>query len=95
VVDIGGLEEKRMFGGVGFLLAGNMACGVNRRDLIVRVGPEGYERALAERDTKEFDMTGRPMKGWIVVQAGGYESDEHLRAWIQRGVEFTGSLPPK
>lgn len=95
MVDIPGMEEKRMFGGVGFLLAGNMACGVNQRDLIVRVGPEGYERALAERHTGEFEMTGRPMRGWIVVRPPGYESDEDLSAWIQRGVECARNLPPK
>jgi TfoX/Sxy family transcriptional regulator of competence genes len=89
------LEEKKMFGGVGFLVAGNMACGVNKRDLIVRVGPEAYEQALGEEHTKEFDMTGRPMRGWVVIESAGYESDDDLQAWIQRGVEFARSLPAK
>jgi TfoX/Sxy family transcriptional regulator of competence genes len=89
------LEEKKMFGGVGFLVAGNMACGVNQEDLIVRVGPEAYYQALQEAYTKEFDMTGRPMRGWVVVQPDGYEADEDLQAWIQRGLEFASSLPVK
>jgi hypothetical protein len=95
LADIPRLEEKTMFGGVGFLLGGNMACGVNQSDLIVRVGPEGYDQALSEPHTKEFDMTGRPMRGWIVVQPAGYESDEDLESWIMRGVGFARSLPPK
>jgi TfoX/Sxy family transcriptional regulator of competence genes len=89
------LEEKKMFGGVGFLVAGNMACGVNQEDLIVRVGPEAYDEALRQSYTKEFDMTGRPMRGWVVVQPDGYEADADLQAWIQRGLDFARDLPPK
>ncbi len=90
-----GCVEKKMFGGVGFMLHGNMACGVNGSDLIVRVGPEGYEAVLAEPHTKPFDMTGRPMKGWVVVEARGAETDGDLHGWVQRGVEFALSLPAK
>lgn len=89
------IDEKKMFGGIGFLLNGNMACGVNKDDLIVRVGPEAYETALAEPHTKEFDMTGRPMKGWVVVRPAGYETDEALKGWVQRGVDFALTLLPK
>ena len=89
------IDEKKMFGGIGFLLNGNMACGVNKDDLIVRVGPEAYEAALAEPHTKVFDMTGRPMKGWVVVRPAGYESDEGLKGWVQRGVDFALTLPAK
>ena len=95
LVDVPALEEKKMFGGVGFMVAGNMACGVNQEDLIVRVGPEAYDDALQEPHTEEFDMTGRPMRGWVVVRPQGYESDKDLRAWIQRGLEFARDLPPK
>ena len=84
-----------MFGGVGFMLQGNMACGVNGADLIVRVGPERYESALAEPHTKLFDMTGRPMKGWVVVIPEGYEANGDLKAWVQRGVAYAMSLPAK
>lgn len=89
------IDEKKMFGGIGFLLNGNMACGVNKDDLIVRVGPDAYETALAEPYTKDFDMTGRPMKGWVVVRPAGYATDEMLKGWVQRGVDFALSLPPK
>ena len=90
-----GYVEKKMFGGVGFMLQGNMACGVNGVNLIVRVGPELYESALAEPHTKLFDMTGRPMKGWVVVMAKAYEANADLKAWVQRGVVYAMSLPPK
>ena len=65
--DLPGLVEKKMFGGIGFLVHGNMACGVNGDELIVRVGPEGYQEALARPHARPFDMTGRPMKGWVWV----------------------------
>ena len=90
-----GYVEKKMFGGVGFMLQGNMACGVNGVDLIVRVGPELYESALAEPHTKVFDMTGRPMKGWVVVLSKGYETNGELKAWVQQGIEYAVSLPAK
>ena len=93
--ELPGLVEKKMFGGVGFMVQGNMACGVNKDDLIVRVGPEQYEEALARAHTRPFDMTGRPMKGWVMVSADGYESDDALKSWVQQGVQFALTLPPK
>ena len=90
-----GLVEKKMFGGIGFMVRGNMACGVHKDALIVRVGPEGYEEALAKPHTKPFDITGRPMKGWVMVTPDGYESDEALEDWVQRGLDFALSLPAK
>jgi hypothetical protein len=90
-----GLVEKKMFGGVGYLLMGNMACGVNKDDLIIRVGRERYEDALSEPHTRHFDMTGRPMKGWIVVTPEGYDSDEELARWVEEGAAFALSLPSK
>jgi TfoX/Sxy family transcriptional regulator of competence genes len=90
-----GLIEKKMFGGVGFMIQGNMACGVNKEDLIVRVGPDGYEQALNQAHTRVFDMTGRPMKGWITVSAEGYEDQRELTEWVNKGVDFARSLPPK
>jgi TfoX/Sxy family transcriptional regulator of competence genes len=95
MADLPGLQEKKMFGGVGFLLNGNMACGVNKDDLIVRVGPEAYESALSEAYTSVFDMTGRPMTGWVVVTPKGYETEEALRGWVQRGVDCALRLPHK
>jgi hypothetical protein len=92
---IPGYVEKKMFGGIGFMLRGNMACGVNGQDLIVRVGPERYERALSHAHTHEFDLTGRAMKGWVTVLPAGYESDDDLEDWIQQGIDFALSLPAK
>jgi TfoX/Sxy family transcriptional regulator of competence genes len=89
------LIEKKMFGGVGFLLRGNMACGVNQDRLIVRVGPERYEEALAYPQAAPFDMTGRPMKGWVFVHPEGTQSNDELRAWVQQGIDFALTLPPK
>jgi hypothetical protein len=89
------LVAKKMFGGVGYMIRGNMACGVNKDALIVRVGPEQYEEALDKPHTKPFDITGRAMRGWVMVAAGGTESDEALADWIQQGVGFALSLPPK
>jgi hypothetical protein len=89
------LESKRMFGGVGFMIGGNMACGVHDDRLIVRVGPDAYESALSRPDTAVFDLTGRPMKGWITVGPDGYSSDADLAAWVQRGLDFALTLPPK
>jgi TfoX/Sxy family transcriptional regulator of competence genes len=89
------LVEKKMFGGIGFMLQGNMACGVLKDELIVRVGPERYEEALTKPHTRPFDFSGRPMRGWVMVASDGYESDEALQGWVQQGVDFALSLPPK
>lgn len=90
-----GLFEKAMFGGVGFILHGNMAVGAYGQDLIVRVGPTQAADALAQPDVRVFDITGRPMKGWIMVGPAGYASDDALAAWIAQGITFAQSLPPK
>lgn len=90
-----GLDEKKMFGGIGFLLHGNMACGVHGEDLIVRVGPEKFAEALAQPGARPFDMTGRPMAGWVMVSAPGFETDEDLKKWIEQGVAYSHSLPKK
>lgn len=90
-----GFNEKKMFGGICFLLYGNMACGIISDDIIVRVGKEKYDDLLQLPHVKKFDITGRPMKGWVMVSYEGYESDEDLSEWIERGVDFALSLPPK
>jgi hypothetical protein len=89
------VEGKKMFGGVGYMLAGNMACGVLEDMLIVRVGPEAYEQDLAHAHTLPFDTTGRPMRGWVMVTPEGYAEDEDLAEWVAKGVGFAQSLPPK
>lgn len=86
---------KKMFGGVGYLLNGNMACGVNQDNLIVRVGPDEYVNALEEPHTRHFDMTGKPMRGWVVVLPEGCASDGSLKDWVKRGLDYAASLPPK
>ena len=87
--------EKKMFGGVGFLLNGNMACGVNKDNLIVRINPEKQETLLKKPHAKPFDLTGKPMKGWLIVEADGFKTDKQLRAWVKEGVKFASALPPK
>jgi len=87
--------EKKMFGGVGFLLNGNMACGVNKDDMIVRVDPEKHNTLLKKSHVRPFDMTGRPMKGWLLVEEAGVKTEKQLSAWVKEGVEFASTLPPK
>lgn len=90
-----GWIEKEMFGGIGFMLHGNMACGVINDGLIVRVGPDKYESSLNEPNTRAFDMTGRPMRGWVVIDPPGLILESDLNTWVQRGINFTKTLPPK
>lgn len=86
---------KKMFGGIAYFLNGNLACGVHKDSLIVRVGPEAYEDALKRDLVEEFDITGRPMKGWVMVAPDGIVEDSDLRRWIDDGLTFAASLPPK
>jgi len=87
--------EKKMFGGVGFLLNGNLACGVHKDDMIVRVDPEKNSALLKKPHTRPFDMTGRPMKGWLLVEADGCKTAKQLGAWVKEAVAFALTLPPK
>ncbi len=89
-----GLTERKMFGGITFMLNGNMCCGVTNDDLMVRVGAGGLEDALDQPHARPMDFTGRPMKGFVFVDAGAV-GDRVLRRWIQRGVIFAESLPAK
>jgi TfoX/Sxy family transcriptional regulator of competence genes len=89
------LTEKKMFGGIGYLLQGNMACGVHGENLIVRVGPEQYREALAQPGARPFDLTGRAMTGWVQVGPDGYAAEESLRKWVELGIAFALSLPAK
>ena len=90
-----GLTEKKMFGGIGFMLHGNMCCGVHGQDMIVRLDPAQTDQALSKPHTRIFDLTGRPMKGWIQVQPEGLADDAALAEWIEQGVRFAASLPAK
>jgi TfoX/Sxy family transcriptional regulator of competence genes len=89
------VEEKKMFGGVGFLLKGNLLVGVWKDSLIARLSPKQAEEALQEPHVGEFDITGRPMKGWVLVAPEGIDNDEQLSGWIERAVRFVRSLPAK
>ena len=89
------VEEKKMFGGVGFLLNGNLLVGVWKESVCVRLGPEQAEEALREPHVKEFDITGRPMRGWVLVEPEGVTGDDQLKGWVQRAVKFVGKLPAK
>lgn len=95
MLPLDGFDEKKMFGGLCFLLHGNMACGLVRDLLIVRVGPAAYAAALAEPHAALFDLTGRPMTGWVQVAQAGLQSEVELSAWVQKGIDFACSLQPK
>lgn len=90
-----GLSEKKMFGGLAFLLSGNMCCGVTANELIVRLAPEQTDDALSRAHTRVFDLTGRPMKGWLVVQPGGLETEAELADWVRLAVDYASALPAK
>ncbi len=89
------VSEKRMFGGLTFMLGGNMCCGITKDDLVLRVGPEQAEKALARAHARPCDFTGRPMKGMIMIAPLGYATDEALRDWVRQAVAFASSLPAK
>jgi TfoX/Sxy family transcriptional regulator of competence genes len=89
------IEEKKMFGGIGFMLNGNLLVGVWKDSLIVRLGAEQGEEALKERHVKGFDITGRAMKGWVLVGLEGVDSADQLKPWIQRALKLVGNLPAK
>ena len=89
-----GVSEKKMFGGLAFLTAGNMTVGVYGDDLIARIGPEATDDALAEPGVRCFDMTGRPMRGWVLVAGDGLTGGE-LERWIGRARRYVDTLPPK
>src|SRR5437588_5174045 len=91
-----GIEEKKMFGGVGFLLDGNLLVGVRKDSLLVRLGPDQNDEALKEAHVSEFKITGRgTMKGWVVVGLEGVQHDDQLKGWVQRAMRFVGKLPGK
>lgn len=84
-----------MFGGLCFLLADRMCCGVVNRNLVVRVGPERYEDALGQAHARPMDFTGRPLRGFVYVDPAGYRSEQSLAQWVRRAVLFVGQLPAR
>jgi len=90
-----GVAEKKMFGGIGLLLGGNMCVGIWKTSLIARLGPEQAAEALKQPCVREFDITGRPMKGWVMIDAEAVETDKQLAGWVEQAVVFVGQLPAK
>jgi len=88
-------DHKNMFGGVCHLLNGNMFCGVYKDFLILRLGEENGNKALALPHVRPFDITGKPMKGWVMVEQDGFQADHDLASWLNQAKEFVSSLPPK
>jgi len=89
------IEEKKMFGGICFLLNGNMLVGVWKEFLIARLGPDQGDEALLEPNVRKMNITGKPMKGWIMVEPEGVEDDSAVNDWIRRAMKFVGKLPEK
>ncbi|MBT3784578.1 TfoX/Sxy family protein [bacterium] len=87
--------EKKMFGGIAFMISGHMCCGVVDELLMVRVGPEQYIKALKRPHAREMNFTGKPMKGFVYVDQEGFDSDQDLESWIEMGENFVSTLPPK
>lgn len=89
------IQEKRMFGGLGFLLNGNMLVGVWKNLLIARIGPEQAEAALKEEHVRPMDITGKPMKGWVMVEPDGVADAASVESWVRRAIEFVDPMPAK
>src|SRR5262245_25730903 len=89
------VTEQRMFGGLAFMVLGHMVCGVVQDRLMVRVGPDAYDEALAEPFTEPMDFTGKPLKGMVYVLPEGLRSKRVLSEWVDRGLQLVSSLPPK
>ena len=93
--DRAGVSERRMFGGIGFMVEGNMAVGVIEDELIVRLEPADAARALGEPGIREFDFTGRPIRGWVFAGTEAIAAPDGLRGWVEAGADFAASLPAK
>lgn len=90
-----GVVEKKMFGGVGFILRGNMLVGVIKNDMVVRVSPEDNGQFLKRPHARQFDFSGKPMVGWIYVEPAGIKSQAELKKWVQIGLDYAASLRAK
>jgi TfoX/Sxy family transcriptional regulator of competence genes len=88
-------QAKKMFGGVCHLLDGNMFCGVYKEFLILRLGEKQSPKSLSQPFVRPFDITGKPMKGWVMVEKKGFKSEDALKAWLAKAKEFVGTLPSK
>jgi TfoX/Sxy family transcriptional regulator of competence genes len=95
IIDREGLTERNVFGGRGFLIDGNMACGVIGNDVLLRPGPEALNQALALPYCAQFEGNGRVMTGWVRMLPAGHDDDAILREWVRRSADYTATLPPK
>ncbi len=93
--DLPNVGERKMFGGLAFMVQGNMCCGVRNDELMVRVGADAYGEALSQPHARPMDFTGRPMVGFLYVGSPGLASNQGLAAWVQRSLDFILTLPPK
>jgi TfoX/Sxy family transcriptional regulator of competence genes len=90
-----GLTERRMFGGIAFMLSGNMAVGVTGEELMVRMEPDAVERAVTAPEVRHFEMSGRATRGFVLVAADATASDSGLARWVDAGADYAASLPAK
>ena len=90
-----GVREQKMFGGIAFMVDGHMTVGVVNDELMARVGADGEDEALAQPHARVMDFTGRPMTGFIQVAAEGVATGDDVRAWVERSLAYTTTLPPK
>lgn len=90
-----GLAERKMFGGLSFLIDGNLCVGVIGDEMVARVGSGASEAALGRPGSRRFDFSGRPMKGWVTVDPRALEADDVLAAWVDEALRFVRTLPPK
>lgn len=95
ISDRTGVSEREMFGGIAFMINGNMAVGVSGDELMVRVGKDAHEDAISRPGARTFDMGARPMRGWINVSSEGFTTGEQFASWVDQGVAFAESLPAK
>jgi len=95
LASVDAVSERRMFGGIAFMVGGNMACGVIGDELMVRVGADGHDDARREPHVRVMDFTNRPSRGMVYVGVPAITSDADLERWVSRGVSFAQSLPPK
>lgn len=89
------ITVKKMFGGLCFMVNGNMACGVEKNKLVVRVGPDNYQEALKQNHVRKMDFTDKPLKGYIYVMPAGLRRTDSLQRWIDKRIQFARSLPKK
>ena len=95
LAEVADTSERKMFGGLAFMVRGHMTVGIIGDELMVRVGPDGEDDALARPHARPMDFTGKPMRGYVYVAGEGAAEDDDLAAWVARGLAFTASLPPK